>query len=467
MSSKRRRRLRGVAIVVHNIDAVGGMERQALRLAERLSARGVHVTIVTTYTEPRFTIPLRPQRKWYERRGRIEIVRVPMYGGWMQDTIHQLIDVAGTYALMRRRRKIDVIYGVQYTGAFHAAHIAEATGMPTAVKFACGGEHGDFHVLALQENALDLRDALGRMDRYVIISEEIRQEAAANGLDAGRFVKIRNGVDTKRFNREGPAAALPELGSAPERQVVFFAGRHDTQKRVDVLVRAFAKVVAQVPGARLACAGSGPRVEEYRSLARELGVADRVAFLGARPDVEALHRAAQVFVLPSAAEGLPNALLEALAAGTPSVATAIPGTTDVVEHEKEALLVPLDDVDALAAAIVRLLRDRALAERLAQAGLERIRREFDMERVTDQYVALFEALAATATEPASYREFVLAQRRLVRTAGRVARSVGRVMIAVWIVEMTAAITRFVVATKGVFGIEGDILRRRGAAPPAS
>jgi glycosyltransferase involved in cell wall biosynthesis len=460
----RRRRLRGVAIVVHNIDAVGGMERQALRLAERLDARGIPVTIVTTWHEPKFGLPLRPTKPWYERRGRIEIVRVPSFPNWTLDAIEDLIDVVGTYALMRRRKKVDVIYGVQFTGAYHAAHIAEATGMPTAVKFACGGEPGDFCALARQVHAEAIRAALRRMDRYVLISEEIRQEAERAGLDPSRFVKIRNGVDTKRFTREGPAAALPELGAAPERQVILFVGRHDPQKRVDVLLRAFKRVLETVPEARLASAGQGPYLEEYRKLAVELGVSDRVAFLGARPDVEALHRAASVFVLPSGAEGLPNALLEALACGTPSVATAIPGTTDVVTHEKEALLVPVDDPEALAAAIVRMLRDRALAERLARAGRERIMAEFDMERVTDRYVELFRELAATVVVRVSFVRYVALQVRFLGTAIVLAWRLGRFFSAIATMHAREGITRTVVRVKGFFGIRGDILPRRGVLP---
>jgi len=453
-----RGRPRGVAIIVPNLDAVGGMERQAARLAERLTARGIPVTIVTTWHEPRFSLPPRPTKPWYERRGHLEIIRAPSFPNWTMDAIHQLTDVVATFSLMKRRRRVALIYAVQFTGAFHAAHVADATGLPTAVKFACGGEHGDFHMLAQEPWAEAIRDSLRRMDRYVIISEEIRREAEAAGLDPARFVKIRNGVDTTRYSREGPVAALPELGPPEGRKVVLFVGRHDTQKRVDVLVRAFARVVERVPEARLACAGAGPRLEEYRALARELGVQDKVAFLGARPDVDALHRAASVFVLPSAAEGLPNALLEALASGTPSVATAIPGTTDVVTHEKEALLVPLDDVGALAAAIARLLQDRVLAERLARAGRERIMAEFDMERVTDQYVELFSELAHRTTRP-SMKRYLALQARFLVTVTLLAWWTGRFLFRVGVMHGREAITNVVVRTKRFLGIEGEILGR--------
>jgi glycosyltransferase involved in cell wall biosynthesis len=434
--------LRGVAFIVHNLDAPGGMERQAARLAESLAARGVRVTIVTTA----------PARPWREKRGPIEVIRAPARPSWPTGLVERVADVVASYALLRRRRRFDAIYAVQYTGARHAALAAAATGRPAVVKFACGGEHGDFHVLGQRDEAEALRGALRRMDRYVIISSEIRREALAAGLDAARFVEIRNGVDTARFSPAAPAAELPELGAPGARKVVLFVGRHDTQKRLDVLLRAFVKVLAQAPEARLVTAGAGPRLEEYHALARSLGVAEKVTFLGARKDVESLYRAASVFVLPSAAEGLPNALLEALACGTPSVATAIPGTTDVVTHEKEALLVPLDDEAALAAAITRLLREPELAQRLAAAGRARIAAEFDMERIAEQYLALFAALAREARPPVGVAGRAVALAGLARRTASVSFTIARL-------AARDSITALVVGAKRRLGVEGEILPR--------
>jgi glycosyltransferase involved in cell wall biosynthesis len=444
--------VRGIAIVVHNLDVAGGMERQAARLAEQLAARGLEITIITTRSEPRLTFPPRVMRRWHECRGLVSIVRVPAFENWTPRAIHLLVDVVSIWVLMRRRKRIDAIHAIQYTGGRHAALAAEVTGLPATVKFACSGEHGDFQVLARHDEAEQIRHALGVMSRYVIISEEIRREAREAGLDPSRFVRIRNGVDTQRFSTHGSVAELPELAAPEGRKIVLFAGRHDTQKRVDVLLRAFAKVLEAVPEARLASAGSGPRLDDYRALARELGIADKVAFLGTRSDMDALYRAAKVFVLPSASEGLPNALLEALACGTPCVATAIPGTTDVVRHEQEALLVPRDDVGSLAAAIVRVLQDRVLAERLAQAGRARIQAEFDMSSVADQHVTLFSEVARTATPVSG----LLAQGRFASVLG------GRIMallLAAGPLELRDAITRRVVSMKRLLGIEGALMAR--------
>src|SRR5581483_10223518 len=225
--------------------------------------------------------------------------------------------------------------------------------------------------------------------------------AIAHGLDAQKIVWIPNGVDLAAFSLE----------RREEPGLVLYVGRLNAQKRLDVLLRA----LAQVPAARLELAGEGEEEAPLRALARSLGLEARVHFLGVRSDVPALQARAQVFCLPSASEGLPNALLEALAAGTPAVATDIQGSRDVARPEREALLVPPGDEAALARALARLLEDRALAARLALAGRERAR-ELSLEKTADAYSKIFTEVA----RPARWRlgltgRAVLAARAVART----------------------------------------------------
>jgi glycosyltransferase involved in cell wall biosynthesis len=373
-----------VAFVLENADTQSGMERQALRLARGLTARGARVVVVTTYTPRGFVLPGPEDPPRRERRDGYEIVRVPCYRWWSGEAVRALF--ALTLARVLFARRVDVVYGVQFQAALHVRRAAHAGEWPTVLKFACGGSYGDLAQAARRKDARAVLGDLARVDRYACLSEQVRREVEAAGLPPERCVLVRNGVDRSVFSPEGEKAALP-----PGRSVLFL-GRHDGQKRVSVLLRAFAKVAARTGDARLVCAGKGPEEENLRALARTLGVAERVSFLGERRDVPALLRAASVFVLPSAAEGLPNALLEALSVGVPSVVTDIPGTDEVVTDEREALTVPLDDEDALARAIARLLEDKELAARLVRAGHERIAREFDMERVVDAHLELFSSL---------------------------------------------------------------------------
>jgi glycosyltransferase involved in cell wall biosynthesis len=168
------------------------------------------------------------------------------------------------------------------------------------------------------------------------------------------------------------------------------------QKRVDVLLEAFARLSERASDLRLAIAGDGPLRGALTDQVERLGLEERVAFLGVRADVVALHRAAELLVLPSEGEGLPNVVLEALAAGTPVVATDVLGTREVVRHEREALLVAPGDAQALEAALWRVLTDASLAARLATRGRARVAEAYDLERVADRAAALFAEVAGSS-----------------------------------------------------------------------
>jgi hypothetical protein len=127
-------------------------------------------------------------------------------------------------------------------------------------------------------------------------------------------------------------------------------------------------------------------------LARERGLDRKIAFLGVRPDVPRVLRAASAFVLPSAQEGMSNALLEAFAAGAPIVATDIPGNHDMVRDGVEGLLVPADDAPALERALERILADKSLARRLGDAARARAEGEYGLDQVARRYLELVDSL---------------------------------------------------------------------------
>jgi glycosyltransferase involved in cell wall biosynthesis len=127
-------------------------------------------------------------------------------------------------------------------------------------------------------------------------------------------------------------------------------------------------------------------------LARELGLDGRVRFLGHRSDVDELLREADALVLPSVLEGLPIAVLEAMAYGRPVIATAAGGTPELVRDGETGLLVGWDDAGGLATALGRLRDDVALRRRLGRAGRERVEREFTLERMVERTLAVYETV---------------------------------------------------------------------------
>ena len=128
-----------------------------------------------------------------------------------------------------------------------------------------------------------------------------------------------------------------------------------------------------------------------------LGLRDRVLLLGTRNDVPSLLKSADLYVLPSRTEGLPNALLEAMVAGCPIVTTDVPGCRDLIRHEETGLLVPCGDVAALAAAMHRLLDDRDIALKFGRCAAEEVINEWHIDATYEAYAALYEETLASPT----------------------------------------------------------------------
>jgi glycosyltransferase involved in cell wall biosynthesis len=185
------------------------------------------------------------------------------------------------------------------------------------------------------------------------------------------------------------AALADEWGLRNGQRLIVAVGRLVAQKNHALAIEA----LAHVPDAMLAIVGGGPLRERLERVADEAGVRDRVVFAGVRSDARAVMGAADVVVLPSRWEGLPLTGLEALAAGTPLVATAVRGIQELVVDGESALLVPPDDARALARALQRVLGEDALAERLRKNGLE-IAKAHSEDAMVAEYHRLYAELLA-------------------------------------------------------------------------
>ena len=190
------------------------------------------------------------------------------------------------------------------------------------------------------------------------------------------FVALGHSEASLRPGLEVPQDALLLLG----------LGRLHHNKAFDVLLSA----LAQLPAARLVLAGSGPEEASLRRLAGTLGVADRVRFVGWVDDVGGLLRACDIFVCSSRVEPLGNVVLEAWAAERPVVAAASEGPRQLIRHEHTGLLVPIDDADAMAAAIKRLRDDPGMRAALAGGGHAIYERDFSEAVVVRRYMDFFE-----------------------------------------------------------------------------
>ncbi|AWB08199.1 glycosyltransferase family 4 protein (plasmid) [Azospirillum humicireducens] len=197
---------------------------------------------------------------------------------------------------------------------------------------------------------------------------------------------IPNGVDAVRFS---PAGAGPvDAGNDGDRLSLLFVGRVVRQKGLDVLFEALASLPSGTRGRiGLTIVGDGPARPELEAQAARLGLSERVAFRGwlGRDELPAAYRAADAFVFPSRDEGMPNVVLEAMAAGLPVVATRIAGNRDLVVEEETGLMLDADDTPALAAALARLAEDPALRRRLGEGGRRRVVEHFSWRAVAAAY----------------------------------------------------------------------------------
>jgi glycosyltransferase involved in cell wall biosynthesis len=229
-------------------------------------------------------------------------------------------------------------------------------------------------------------------DRVTCVSQQVADFVAREvGIPSEETVVIPNGVDLHRFDRlPAKQEVRRTLGLPNDELLVGTVTRLNPVKRLDVLLRA----VAALEGVHTVIVGDGPERRQLEAMADQLGLADRVHLVGHQQDVRPWLAALGVFVLSSDWEGMSNALLEAMAAGLPIVATAVGGVPEVVVDDATGLLVPPGDPNALAEAITRLLRDPDLRRTMGQAGRARVVQHFSI----DETVRLTEELYTTLLE---------------------------------------------------------------------
>lgn len=245
-----------------------------------------------------------------------------------------------------------------------------------------------------------------RADVFFAVSPRFQESYDAAGLPRSRFRLIPNGVDCQRFR---PAVAgereelRRELGLTAAARIVLFVGFFSQEKRPDLLFEVWSKLaVSAAPDSALVFVGAtrGPYyevdqrlAERVRQLAHALGLDSRVRFVERTHEIERFHRAADVFVLPSLREGLPNALLEAMASGTPCIATRLEGVTDtIIEHERNGLLVPPQDGSALQQALLRCFEDRDWALGLGARARRTVQERYEMGDTAREYLAAYKEL---------------------------------------------------------------------------
>lgn len=213
------------------------------------------------------------------------------------------------------------------------------------------------------------------------------------GFPAEDVVSIPTGVPFDRFVAQKDRATVrKEIGVDEDAFLVLMVGIIRGVKRHEVALRAIKQVLADAPASCLVLAGEGPMRRDMEELARSLAISDHVYFLGQRNDVADLMNAADVLLLTSRSEGVPQAVTQALGLGVPVVATAVGGVPELVVDGEGGLLVPPENIDQTAAALVRIARDGPAARAMGKKGQARVHRWFSLDAMLADTEALYQTL---------------------------------------------------------------------------
>jgi glycosyltransferase involved in cell wall biosynthesis len=359
--------------VIHIIDNLlpGGTERQCLELTRGLSRVGVKNTVM--YFRPG------PLLREFQAAN-VAMQALP------QARVQSTRFLTTMLALARaiRRQPPDIVQSYGFYG--------NVRGLSAALL-----ARGPVRVAGRREMAKFLTPAQRRADRWVwrlarrivVNSEAVRRQLIReDGVRPDKVVVIRNGLAVETWR--GPSGPGWENDDA----VVGMVAHFREQKDHGTFLRAAREVLNFVPSARFCLVGFGVTLA-VRDCVQQLGITDRVDFAGGL-EGEALRATVRRFTVSVLSsknnEGLPNAVLESMAASRPVVATAVGGTPELVDDGVTGFLVPPQDPVALAERIVRLLKDPTLARRMGERGHERVTGEFTIDRMCSQYYELYRSL---------------------------------------------------------------------------
>ncbi len=241
-----------------------------------------------------------------------------------------------------------------------------------------------------------LERLLARMTtRLIAVSPQVRDDLVSLGVaPAEKFSVIRLGVELGERVRTEVAGgeARARLGIASERFVVGWVGRMTGVKRTDDVLESLARLRARGVDAVLLMVGDGPDRDHVEQRASMLGIVRHCFFLGYQEEVSGWYQAFDAMILPSANEGTPVVVIEALAAGCPVVATSVGGVPDVIRGGVDGFLVPAGDVEALAERLARLARDPELRATMGEAGRESVPARYAVERLVNDVDELYRSL---------------------------------------------------------------------------
>jgi glycosyltransferase involved in cell wall biosynthesis len=361
-----------IGIMVDTL-SVGGAERQAILCVSELRKLG-HAADLIHY---------RPSVEYAPMLRQLELSPVYVKAGSFFQRCARL-------GRLFRERQYDVVHGFKMAAEVYAAFAGRWGRVPH--------RFGSFRsIYALGPKYCCLHYVVDKLLDGWVVNSKVGAESMARRARISRkkiFV-LHNGVNCQLFSSSTPlSSAKAALGIPGDSIVVTMVARLEPGKNHRLLLDAAAIVVRDAPHARFLVVGKGSMGNLLPQYARQAGVADRVSFLGERSDVAEILAATDISVLSTDFEGMPNTLLEAMAAVKPIVCTNYPGADEILAHESNALLSSCGEPESFARNIKRLIQDPELRQRLAGAGHQMVRQKFSNETMARNLETIYRQFEA-------------------------------------------------------------------------
>ena len=281
----------------------------------------------------------------------------------------------------------DILHGYLFWAYVVGAFAGRAARVPVVIsgRRSLGDyKQGKIILLAIERVANWLTDRI-IANSFAVKSDVVRQEhLAAHKVDV-----IHNGIELSRYAINPDPSRRDSLGLLPQAFVVAVVANLISYKGHEYFLRAWRQVISAVPDAVALLVGEGPQRAELEGQARQLGIEGSVRFLGRRMDVPEILAVTDILVHPSLEEGFCNAILEAMAAGKPVVATAVGGNPEAVADGETGILVPPKDPESLAQAVLALMKEPEKALKMGLAGRARVEREFGLQAMVERYEQVY------------------------------------------------------------------------------
>jgi glycosyltransferase involved in cell wall biosynthesis len=374
--------------ILHIISSGGmyGAEAVILNLSRTLN-EGSHSSVLGVFSNS-----ANPNLQLHEAaaRGNIESHLIPCDGQIDRTVTTSIRDLAA-------RTNADLVHAHGYKADIYTYFALRRSNIPLVSTCHTWYDNDLFVSLYGMADRLILRTFAA----VVAVSDEVKQRLLNAGVHADRIHLIQNGIDLRPFDNATPSLRKNFADNPP---IVGLVGRLSTEKGVDIFLRAAASVLTELPSTKFVVVGDGPDREKLESLIDELKIRASVSMLGRREDMPYVYASFEIMVSASRQEGLPIAILEGMASRRPLIATSVGAVPTAVLDGCTGVLLPPEDVEALALEIVSLLKDSSRRESLGAAARKLVEEEFSAERMTADYLRVYEE-ATAARDRNSARHF--------------------------------------------------------------